>query len=101
MSRTSGEATADLVVYGKPDCVDALRSRRLLGRNGVPYEFRDILNDADLAAEARRISGGARTPVLVFADGSFVVEPSDAELADLLGLPLNAVVAEGAETCEV
>lgn len=103
MSGTTAGATAGLVVYGKPDCVDALRSRRLLDRHAVPYEFRDILNDPDRVAEAQRISGGARTPVLVFADGSFVVEPSDSELADRLGLPPSAALAddEDAEDCEV
>lgn len=103
MSGTTDEATVGLVVYGKPDCVDTLRSRRLLDRNGVPFEFRDILKDPAVASEAQRVSGEARIPVVVFADGSFVIEPSDSELADRLGLPLNAASVDGGavENCEV
>lgn len=47
--------------------------------------------DAAAAAEVEARNGGERPlPTVVFADGSFVTEPSDAELLDLLELPEEA-----------
>lgn len=80
----------DLVVYGKPDCVDFLRSKALLDRLGVPFDWHDVVADPAEAAAATAISGGVATPVIVFPDGSCQVEPTDAELAGKLGLSAPA-----------
>ena len=89
-----------LIVYGKPDCTDFLRSTALLDSLEVPFEWRDIVASPEHAERAAAISGGARSPVVVFADGSFQVEPSDAELAVRLGFPAPDVDA-AAEACEI
>ncbi|MDP3209702.1 MAG: glutaredoxin family protein [Rhodoglobus sp.] len=90
----------NLLVYGKPDCVDCERSRALLDALAVPYDFINIRSDESAATLAREISGGVLSPVIVFPDGSHVVEPSNEDLAAKLGQG----VPEGhtsAEVCEV
>jgi glutaredoxin len=87
-----------LTIYGKPDCVDFLRTRALLDRLEIPFEFHDIMGDRSAASTAERISGGSSSPVIVFGDGSFQVEPTDAELAARLGFEPPA--SAQSETCD-
>ncbi len=86
-----------LLVYGKPDCADYSRSKALLAALGVDHDFVNVLEDADAASSAAQLSGGVATPVIVFSDGSHVVEPSNEELAAKLGL----AVPEGHTSDEV
>ena len=69
-----------ITMYGTATCVDCNRSRRLLDAEGAAYEFIDIGLDAEAADRAKAISGRTSTPLIVFADGSFQVEPTDDEL---------------------
>ncbi|UOZ10284.1 MULTISPECIES: glutaredoxin domain-containing protein [unclassified Amycolatopsis] len=74
-----------LTVYGASWCPDVKRSRALLDREGVEYSYVDV--EADAAAEARVRSlqdGERRIPTIVWDDGTFLVEPSDAELGSRL-----------------
>lgn len=74
-----------LTVYGASWCPDVKRSRALLDREGVEYSYVDV--EVDAAAEARVRSlqdGERRIPTIVWDDGSFLVEPSDAELSERL-----------------
>lgn len=74
-----------LTVYGASWCPDVKRSCALLDREGVEYSYVDV--EADAAAEARVRSlqdGERRIPTIVWADGTFLVEPSDAELGSRL-----------------
>jgi len=91
-----------LTIFGKPDCADFIRSKALLDGFEVPYAFHDVLTDPDAAAEALRVSGGASSPVIVFPDGSFQVEPSNADLAAKLGrtAPAEPDALDG-EACAV
>ena len=41
----------------------------------------DDQHDDAMAAKAEQIAGRKNIPVITFADGSFLVEPSDAELS--------------------
>ena len=73
-----------LTVYGKPECTDWARSRALLESHAVAYNFVDIASSSADAETAQTISGGPSSPVIVFADGSFVVEPDDDQLTAAL-----------------
>lgn len=73
-----------ITVYGKPQCTDWARSRSLLEAHAVSFEFRDILADPEAAETAQKISGGPASPVIVFEDRSFLVEPSDEVLTESL-----------------
>jgi len=54
--------------------------RAALRDASIPFDDIDIAEDAEAAAKAEAIRGRRSSPVIVFADGSFLVEPTDAEL---------------------
>ncbi|MEX2203365.1 MAG: FAD-dependent oxidoreductase [Actinomycetota bacterium] len=82
---------ADVTVYGAPWCPDCRRSKKFLGEQRVPYDWVDIDQDPDGASFVREKNEGKQIiPTIVFPDGSFLVEPSNAELAQKLELRLKA-----------
>lgn len=72
--------TADITMYGADWCRDCVRSKALLDKHGVNYEYVDLLEVPEAADVAQSISGRTNIPVIQFSDGSHLVEPSDAEL---------------------
>jgi thioredoxin reductase (NADPH) len=92
-TNTRGEkvSMADVTVYGAPWCPDCRRSKKFLGEQRVPYDWVDIDQDPDGASFVREKNEGKQIiPTIVFPDGSFLVEPSNAELAQKLELKLKA-----------
>jgi thioredoxin reductase (NADPH) len=82
---------ADIKVYGAPWCPDCRRSKQFLGEQRIAYDWIDIDRDRDAAAFVREKNAGKQIiPTIVFPDGSFLVEPSNDELAAKLGLRLKA-----------
>jgi len=80
-----------VTVYGAYWCPDCRRSKKFLGEQFIPYRWVDI--EQDLAGEAYvlgRNNGKRIIPTVVFEDGSFLVEPTNAELAKKLGLKTEA-----------
>ncbi|HMB25338.1 MAG: FAD-dependent oxidoreductase [Chloroflexota bacterium] len=80
-----------VTVYGAYWCPDCRRSKKFLGEQFIPYRWVDI--EQDLAGEAyvlERNSGRRIIPMIVFQDESFLVEPTNAELAKKLGLNTEA-----------
>lgn len=71
---------ADVTFYGADWCGDCRRSKALLNAVGVEFEMKDVEESAEFTEEARSISGRTNIPVIVFADGKHLVEPSDPEL---------------------
>ena len=69
-----------IAMYGTLTCADCRRSRALLDSLKVEYDFINIEDDQRFADQAVAISGRMSTPVIVFPDGTFVVEPTDADL---------------------
>jgi glutaredoxin len=67
-------------MYSADWCSDCRRSKALLGSLGVEYELKDVEHSPEFTEEARAISGRTNIPVVQFADGTFLVEPSDAAL---------------------
>jgi glutaredoxin len=67
-------------MYSAEWCSDCRRSKALLGSLGVEYELKDVEHSPEFTEEARAISGRTNIPVVQFADGTFLVEPSDATL---------------------
>ncbi|TFD05563.1 glutaredoxin domain-containing protein [Cryobacterium sp. TMT1-66-1] len=77
------EATAPaprITMYGAEWCGDCRRSKSLLDRLEVDYDYVDLLLVEDGADRARAISGRTNIPVIVFPDDTHLVEPSDAEV---------------------
>ncbi len=82
---------AEIKIYGAPWCPDCRRSKQFLGEQRVPYEWIDIDQDTAGAEFVRETNKGKQIiPTIVFEDGSFLVEPSNDELARKLGLTLKA-----------
>lgn len=80
-----------VTVYGAYWCPDCRRSKKFLGEQFIPYRWIDIEQDG--AAEAyvlERNNGKRIIPMIVFEDDSFLVEPTNAELAKKLGLKTEA-----------
>jgi thioredoxin reductase (NADPH) len=80
-----------ITVYGAYWCPDCRRSKQFLSEHQIPYNWVDIEQDKKGEQFVIRANGGKRIiPTIVFEDGSFLVEPSNAELAAQLGLKMAA-----------
>ncbi|WEO76349.1 glutaredoxin domain-containing protein [Cryobacterium sp. SO2] len=81
-SAASVPSTADarLTMFGAEWCRDCRRSKSLLDGLGIDYDYIDLESVADGADRARAISGRTQIPVIVFADNTHLVEPSDADV---------------------
>ena len=80
-----------ITVYGAPWCPDCRRSKQFLGEQRVAYEWIDIDHDDDARKYVSRINDGKQIiPTIVFEDGSFLAEPTNAELAAKLGISPKA-----------
>ena len=78
---TETTATAPrITMYGAEWCGDCRRSKSLLDRLEVDYDYVDLLLVEDGADRARAISGRTSIPVIVFPDDTHLVEPSDVEV---------------------
>jgi len=76
-----------ITLYGAHWCPDCRRSKQFLGEHQIPYTWVDIEQDPDAEQFVIATNSGKRIiPTIVFADGSFLVEPSNADLAAKLGL---------------
>ncbi|MBV9291185.1 MAG: FAD-dependent oxidoreductase, partial [Frankiales bacterium] len=74
-------------LYGTTWCSDCKRAKQFFGEQRVHYDFIDVDADADGMAYVEKVNDGKQIiPVIVFDDGSTLVEPSNAELAAKLGL---------------
>ena len=80
-----------VTVYGAYWCPDCRRSKKFLGEQFIPYRWVDIEQDREGEAYVLRRNEGRRIiPMIVFEDDSFLVEPTNAELARKLGLKTEA-----------
>jgi len=78
-------------VYSTVWCPDCKRAKKFFGEQRVPYENIDIEQDPEAMAFVEKINNGMRiVPTIVFPDGSILTEPSNAELAEKLGLRTKA-----------
>jgi glutaredoxin len=66
-----------ITMYGAAWCGDCRRAKRVLDDSGVAYDYVDLEALPEAARLAEEISGRKNIPVIVFPDGSHVVEPSD------------------------
>lgn len=80
-----------ITVYGTYWCPDCQRSKKFLGEQIIDYEWVDIEQDKKAEEHVMQLNHGKRIiPTIVFPDGSYLVEPSNAELAQKLGLKTDA-----------
>jgi thioredoxin reductase (NADPH) len=80
-----------VTVYGAYWCPDCRRAKKFLGEQFIPYRWVDIEQDKDGEMYVLQKNDGKRIiPMIVFEDDTFLVEPSNAELAKKLGLKTEA-----------
>ena len=93
-SRETREARiteSTITVYGAHWCPDCRRSKQFLGEHQIPYSWVDIEQGKTAEAHVIAQNNGKRIiPTIEFADGSILIEPSNAELATKLGLKTTA-----------
>jgi thioredoxin reductase (NADPH) len=80
-----------VTIYGAYWCPDCRRAKKFLGEQFIPYRWVDIEQDKEGEAYVLQKNDGKRIiPTIVFDDDSFLVEPTNAELAKKLGLITEA-----------
>jgi len=68
-------------IYGTHWCPDCHRAKRFFESRGIPYRWYDIEDDGEAFKRAEALRKGyKRVPILLFPDGSVLIEPSDAAL---------------------
>ena len=78
-----------ITVYGTIWCGDCYRTRKYLDKNGIPYEWVNIDHNKDAEAFVIKVNHGNRSvPTLIFENGAILVEPTNQELAKMLGIGL-------------
>ncbi|CAB4714503.1 MAG: NrdH-redoxin [Actinobacteria bacterium] len=71
----------EITMYSADWCGDCRRSKRLMDELNVAYTIIDVDADLSAAEKVKEINGGAQSiPVIVFADGTHLTEPSDIDL---------------------
>lgn len=74
------ESVQKITMYGADWCGDCRRAKSVFAAAGVDYDYIDLVADPDQAEVAERISGRKNIPVIVFPDGTHLVEPSNNEI---------------------
>jgi thioredoxin reductase (NADPH) len=76
-----------LTVYGAPWCPHCKRVKKFLAANRVRYAYIDIDTEPEAIGRLKQMQGGGQIiPTVVYADGTFEVNPSDEALARRMGL---------------
>jgi len=80
-----------ITVYGATWCPDCTRAKQFLGEQRIHYTWIDIEQQTEYQAYVESVNNGKRIiPTIVFEDGSILVEPSNAQLAQKLDLQTQA-----------
>ena len=75
----------EITMYSADWCSDCRRSKRLLDSLEVEYTLIDVENEPSGASKVLEMTGGSQSsPVIVFSDGTHLVEPSDIDLKSKL-----------------
>lgn len=78
-------------LVGAPWSRQCYQVREFLSRNQVPYQWIDLEQDASMHELVMTLAGGVtRLPVVLFPDGSHLVEPDNLALAAKVGLSTQA-----------
>jgi thioredoxin reductase (NADPH) len=87
----NGEPPSPIRMYGANWCPDCRRAKAFFGEQRVHYDYIDVDRHPEAIADVERINHGMRSiPTIIFPDGSILVEPSNTELAQKLGLNIEA-----------
>lgn len=77
----------DIKMYGAPWCPDCRRAKQFFGDQRVPFEWINVDEEPSAMKLVEQANGGKQIiPTIVFKDGTVLAEPTNAELADKLGI---------------
>jgi thioredoxin reductase (NADPH) len=80
-----------IMVYSTVWCPDCKRAKQFFGEQRVAYTTVDIEQDKKALAFVEKVNEGMRIiPTIIFPDGEILVEPTNAQLAEKLGLTTKA-----------
>ena len=82
-----------MVVYGAIWCSDTRGTMAFLNRHGVRYAFVDVDRDAEAEEKVKQWNGGFLSTPTLDIQGHIVTEPSDEQLAELVGVTPDSAVA--------
>jgi thioredoxin reductase (NADPH) len=81
----------NIVVYSTIWCPDCKRAKQFFGEQRIQYHNVDIEQDERAMAFVEQLNDGKRiVPTIIFPDGEILTEPSNAQLAEKLGLQTRA-----------
>ncbi len=81
------EGWGDALVVGSQDSAATLRLQAFLVRNGQPYQYVDVDRDPEVQGMLDRFQVGVQDiPILICRGERVLKHPTDAEVADCLGL---------------
>lgn len=72
--------TSTITIYGADWCPDCIRAKKFFSSHDVPYTYVDLVAAPEEKETAQKISGRPNIPVIVYPDGTVLVEPSDEDL---------------------
>ena len=76
---------SSITVYGTSWCGDCRRAQRVLDQHQVKYDYVNIEQDEVARRYVEQVNNGYQSvPTILFPDGSIMVEPSSAALAQKL-----------------
>ena len=74
-----------ITMYGTTWCGDCRRAKDFLERHEIPYLWINVDLDTEGLNYVKKINDGKRiVPTIILEDGSVMVEPTNAELANKL-----------------
>jgi thioredoxin reductase (NADPH) len=78
-------------MYGAQWCPDCRRAKQFFGDQRVLYDWINVDDNPDSMKYVEQVNGGKQIiPTIVFEDGSVLTEPTNAELAEKLGIQPKA-----------
>jgi len=79
-----------IIMYSTDWCGDCRRAKRFLDERQIAYENVNIEQIPEGLEIVKKLNNGNRSvPTIVFPDGSILVEPSNAQLAEKLRIPFG------------
>lgn len=76
-----------IIFYGATWCPDCRRSEAFFNKHDIDFKKIDISSDPQAAQEVEKLNNGMRSiPTIILDDGKKLVEPSNQELAQALGM---------------
>ena len=89
-------AQRKIKMYGAPWCADCRRAKQFFEEQRLQYDWVDVDKDPGGMRYIQEVNEGRRIiPTIVFEDGSILVEPTNAELAQKVGVrPRDGTAAQ-------